>query len=218
MANTEKKKNGDLLTRMSSVVIHEIRNPLTVIQMLYHSLRLEFPPEDPRAGAPQWKSLDRLPTAGAKASGARPSTRTLTHNTPPARVSYGADTHPLPRPPVDFPPRAGKLLSSSLNPTGHSLGMDAAAGKTTVTTAQKRRGLPFALGAQALNAFFAQITFGSSVFILYLNELGFDKSRIGFLLSLFPFAGIVAVLLGPPVAQPHAQRRAVHRGFHVVHA
>lgn len=78
--------------------------------------------------------------------------------------------------------------------------MDTTAGKTTVTTAQKRRGLPFALGAQALNAFFAQITFGSSIFILYLNELGFDKSRIGFLLSLFPFAGIVAVLLGPWVA------------------
>src|SRR4029450_11877367 len=30
-------------------VAHEIRNPLTVMKMLYHSLDLKFPPDDPRA-------------------------------------------------------------------------------------------------------------------------------------------------------------------------
>ncbi|MDA1274491.1 MAG: GAF domain-containing protein [Verrucomicrobia bacterium] len=34
---------------LAAEVAHEIRNPLTVIKMLFHSLNLTFPPEDPRA-------------------------------------------------------------------------------------------------------------------------------------------------------------------------
>ena len=34
--------------RMSTAVAHEIRNPLTVLKMLYHSLDLKFPEGDPR--------------------------------------------------------------------------------------------------------------------------------------------------------------------------
>src|SRR4029078_8266473 len=34
---------------LAAEVAHEIRNPLTVMKMLYHSLDLRFPPEDPRA-------------------------------------------------------------------------------------------------------------------------------------------------------------------------
>jgi len=34
---------------LAAEVAHEIRNPLTVMKMLYHSLDLNFPPEDPRS-------------------------------------------------------------------------------------------------------------------------------------------------------------------------
>jgi signal transduction histidine kinase len=47
---------------IAAEVAHEIRNPLTVIKMLYHSLGLNFPPTDPRAKDAQIiaEKIDRL--------------------------------------------------------------------------------------------------------------------------------------------------------------
>lgn len=52
-----------------------------------------------------------------------------------------------------------------------------------------------------LNAVFFMLTFGSSVFVLFLSDLGLDKARIGFLLSLFPFCGLVAPFISGAVTR-----------------
>lgn len=57
------------------------------------------------------------------------------------------------------------------------------------------RHLPWVVASGGLNALFATLTFGSSVFVLYLNGLGMPKTAIGFMLSLFPFCGVVAPLI-----------------------
>jgi hypothetical protein len=64
------------------------------------------------------------------------------------------------------------------------------------TTAEKLRALPWSMIANVLNTVFAQFTFFGSTFVLMLSLLGMDKSQIGFLLSLMPFAGLVALFIG----------------------
>ena len=48
------------------------------------------------------------------------------------------------------------------------------------------------VASNALSGIFTMLTFSSSVFVLYLADLGLDKARIGFMLALFPFCGLVA--------------------------
>lgn len=65
----------------------------------------------------------------------------------------------------------------------------------------KIRALPWALSSGVLNSFFSLWTFGGSVFVLFLNELGLPKGRIGMMLSLFPFCGILALGFAPVAAR-----------------
>jgi MFS family permease len=69
---------------------------------------------------------------------------------------------------------------------------DAAGRLSGWRTQSMPRYLGWFLAHHSLNSVFYMLTFGSSVFVLFLSDLGLDKARIGFLLSLFPFCGIVA--------------------------
>ena len=69
------------------------------------------------------------------------------------------------------------------------------------TTAEKLRALPWALGANAGNAVFVQLVFFGPAFVLFLDELSISRTEIGFLLSLVPFTGLVALFIAPRVAR-----------------
>lgn len=68
-----------------------------------------------------------------------------------------------------------------------------------LTTVQKLRGLPWSIASNAANTFFAQFVFFGSVFTLFLDALGLSKGQIGFLLSLLPFFGLVALFVTPAI-------------------
>jgi hypothetical protein len=55
------------------------------------------------------------------------------------------------------------------------------------------RALPWALSSGVLISFFSFWTFGGSLFVLFLNELGLPKGRIGIVLALFPLCGLLAL-------------------------
>ncbi len=69
------------------------------------------------------------------------------------------------------------------------------------TNAEKLRRLPWSILANATNAVYVYLTFFGSVFVLFLNELGLTKTEIGTLLSLLPFAGLIALFIAPAVAR-----------------
>ena len=69
------------------------------------------------------------------------------------------------------------------------------------TTVEKLHKLPWAIASNAALAIFVQLTFFGSVFVLFLNELGLSTSQIGFVLSLLPFAGLLALVVAPAVAR-----------------
>jgi len=74
------------------------------------------------------------------------------------------------------------------------------------TTVEKIRGLPWGIAWSVTNSVFATYTFFGSIFVLFLNQVGLDKSQIGSLLSLLPFFGIVAVFIATPVARAGQKR------------
>ncbi len=61
----------------------------------------------------------------------------------------------------------------------------------------KIRALPWYLAHGALTSIFFLWTFGGSVFLLFLSELGLPKAQIGIMLSFFPFSGLVALVFAP---------------------
>lgn len=73
--------------------------------------------------------------------------------------------------------------------------------ETSAVEHAKIRALPWALICGVLNNVFALWTFGGSVFVLFLNELGLPKGKIGILLSLFPFCGLLALGFAPVAAR-----------------
>jgi MFS family permease len=48
---------------------------------------------------------------------------------------------------------------------------------------------------------FAFLTVFGTVFIIFLDKLGLPKGQIGFILSLFPFCGIIALFAAPAIAR-----------------
>lgn len=66
-----------------------------------------------------------------------------------------------------------------------------------ITTTAKIRRLPWLIAANGINGVFFSLTVFGSFFVLFLRELGLDNTRIGFLVSLLPFAGVLAPFIGP---------------------
>lgn len=70
-----------------------------------------------------------------------------------------------------------------------------------LTNAEKLRRLHWNTALNAANSVFAQLTYFGPAFVLFLNALGFSNTQIGFLLSLLPFTGVVALVIAPLVAR-----------------
>jgi MHS family proline/betaine transporter-like MFS transporter len=79
----------------------------------------------------------------------------------------------------------------------------------SLSAAQKIRRLPYAIAQGALNAVFCSFTFGGSVFVLFLDHLGLPKTQIGFVLSLLPFCGLLAIPAGLVVGRFGVKRTFV---------
>ena len=77
-----------------------------------------------------------------------------------------------------------------------------------VTSAKKLGRLWWYMVATLFNTSFTSLTIFGSAFIFFLNDLGLDKARIGILLALIPFAGIVA-----PLAASWVGRFGLRRTF-----
>jgi len=75
-----------------------------------------------------------------------------------------------------------------------------------LTTAEKIRKLPWTVAHAATNNVFCLLTLFGSVFILFLDRLNLDKTRIGFLLSLIPFCQVLALFVAPFVMRTGLKR------------
>ncbi len=69
------------------------------------------------------------------------------------------------------------------------------------TTTEKINALPWSLAAGSANSIFAQFIYFGPVFVLFLSDLNISSAQIGFLLSLLPFMGLIALFITPQVAR-----------------
>lgn len=63
----------------------------------------------------------------------------------------------------------------------------------SLSTTQKIRKLPWPLAGDTFNVAFCYLCIAGPVFLLYLDSLGLDKTRIGMVLSFFSFCGLIAL-------------------------
>jgi len=75
-----------------------------------------------------------------------------------------------------------------------------------LTDEEKMRKIPWSLAFGATSTVFAMLTIFGPVFVLFLNELDLPKTRIGFILSLLPFAGLLALFIASSVARIGVKR------------
>jgi len=71
---------------------------------------------------------------------------------------------------------------------------------------EKRRRLPWYIASVAVNGLFCIFTVFGCVFTFFLDSLGMDYSQIGFLQSLFPLFGLLALFIARPVARVGVKR------------
>ena len=79
--------------------------------------------------------------------------------------------------------------------------------RTEPTNAEKIRKLPWVIAGEGLAAVFCQFTVFGSAFMLFLGELGLPKGKIGFLLSLIPLFGVLALFVAP-LTERFGQKRS----------
>jgi len=75
-----------------------------------------------------------------------------------------------------------------------------------LTTAEKLRNLPWYLAFVSTNSVAINLTFIGSIFVLYLNELGFNKALLGAVLSLVPFVNIFSIFVADKISEIGARK------------
>jgi MFS family permease len=72
--------------------------------------------------------------------------------------------------------------------------------RTQATNADKLRALPWRLAGAGLNTAFCALTVFGSVFVLFMDELKLNRSRIGVLIAMMPLCGLLALVAARPLA------------------
>jgi MFS family permease len=70
-----------------------------------------------------------------------------------------------------------------------------------LTKAEKLKRLPWNIAFITTNSIAIRLTFLGSIFVLYLSELGINKTLLGTILSLLPFLNILSIFVAPRIAR-----------------